>query len=522
LLSLNVHSQKRINYTAATLEFAKSIAPDAWRLLGNVVFVDRDARMYCDSAYFYQNTEDIDAFGNVRIIPDSKGNTSLTGKILHYKSADRIANITGDVVLIDDSAVLKTATVFYNMNTGMANYPGKGTIVQGKTVIVSDLGAYNKNLKEAYFKRNVVVTNPEGIIHTDTMNYNTVSKNVYFLGPTIINSPEKDTIYCEKGWYNMDNEISSYRQNAWIKGGSNIIKGDTLYYEKFTGLGKAYGHIEMRDSSQNYLLKGNYAQYNRFKNTGLVTKKAVMIQVDNKDSLYLHGDTIYYGWFTVKKDIPAAAPDSLKATPDTLSTALDTLKAASDTFKYVKAYHHVKFFRNDLQGKCDSMYYSFQDSTLQFIGSPVLWAQGNQLTAEHMKIFIKNKAMERLELTSSALIVSQEDTGKYNQIKGRDMTGYFVNNNLHKMYVKGNGQMIYFHTDRGLVVGIQKTESSDIRFFFKKNKKDKLDLDRISYINSVQGSYHPPLELKGNDLFLKDFIWLEKYRPRTWPEIFIW
>ena len=504
LLTIQVHSQKHIVYNAVTMEFSKSIAPDAYRLLGNVVFIDRAAKMYCDSAYYYSVTENIDAFGNVRIVPDSKGNTSLTGKVLHYKAADRIANILGDVVLVDDSATLTTATIFYNMTTGIADYPGKGKIVQGQTTIISELGAYNKYTKEAHFKRKVVVTNPQGIIHTDTMNYSTASKNVYFLGPTIINSTDKDTIYCEKGWYNMNNGKSSYRQNAWIKGGSNTIKGDTLYYEKFTGLGKAYGNIEMRDSSQNYILKGDYASYDRPNKTGLVTKKALMIQVDNKDSLYLHGDTIYYGYFTKLKH--------------------DSTSGVLDTFKYVKAFHHVKFFRSDLQGKCDSLYYSFQDSTLQFIGLPVLWAQGNQLTAEHMKIFIKNKQMERLELTTSSLIVAQRDSGKFDQIKGRNMTGYFVNNGLRRMNVKGNGQMIAFHKERekGPIIGIQKTESSDIKLLFKKNEKDKLGLDKISYINSVQGTYNPPFELKGGDLLLKDFIWLEDFRPKTWSEIFIW
>jgi len=195
-----------------------------------------------------------------------------------------------------------------------------------------------------------------------------------------------------------------------------------------------------------------------------------------------------------------------------------------DTFNYVKAYHHVKFFRSDLQGKCDSMYYSFKDSTLEFIGSPVLWAQGNQMTSEYMKIFIKNKEMNRMDLNNSAFIVSKakEDTGKFDQIKGRNMVGYFEKNNLRRMLVKGNGQMIVFHKDRGDIIGVQKTESSDIKLFFKKNKEEKLDLDRVIYINSVVGSFHPPTELKGSDLLLKDFIWLEKYRPRTWPEIFTW
>src|ERR1035437_926208 len=148
VLSLNIVAanaqQQKVLYNAASMQYDKSIAPDAWRLLGNVVFTDRAARMYCDSAYFFEKTQDINAFGHIRIYPDSKGNTTLTGNILHYKATDRIANITGNVVLVDDSATLTTQTIFYNMTSGVADYPGKGKIVQGKTIIISDKGAYNK------------------------------------------------------------------------------------------------------------------------------------------------------------------------------------------------------------------------------------------------------------------------------------------------------------------------------------------------------------------------------------------
>lgn len=504
--------KKRIDYSATTAEYDKSIAPDAYRLIGNVKFTDRAATMYCDSAYYYSNTENIDAFGNIRIYPDNSG-TVLSGETLHYDASMRIANIVDNVVLVSDSATLTTELISYNMNTGIATYPNKGTMVSGRNTLVSQQGSYDKNRKIAYFKHKVVVTNPQYMIHTDTMNYNTVTRVVEFLGPTVLNSPEKDTIYCERGWHNTNTDISSFRRNAWIKSGSNTIKGDTLYYEKLTGLGKAYGNIEMKDTTQNILMRGNYASYNRPKKTGLITKKAVMVQVERRgasmDSLYLHGDTVLYGVFTDYKDTTSTVPD---------------------TFNFVKAYHHVKFFRADLQGKCDSMYYSFKDSTLQLIGSPVMWAEGNQLSAEHVRLFIKNKQMDKMELTNSAFIVSKEDTARFNQVRGRDMTGYFVNNELRKMMVNGNGQMIVFHKDdtNKEIMGVQKTESSNIDIYFKRvpagkdNKNNRLTLDRIIYLNAVQGSFNPPLELKGNDLVLKDFVWLDKYRPKSWSDIFLW
>jgi lipopolysaccharide export system protein LptA len=609
VFNFSASAQKHINYKANLIEYDKKIAPDANRLIGNVVFIDRSATMYCDSAYFHNTTEDIDAFGNIRIIPD-KGNTSLTGNILHYIAKDRIANITGNVVLINDSATLRTQSLFYNMNTGVSNYPTKGTIESGQNKIVSSQGTYNKYTKQSFFKKNVVVTNPQYVIHTDTMNYNTGTKIVDFLGPTIIVSNENDSIYCEKGWYNTNNDISSFRQNAWLKYNGRIIKGDTLYFEKITGLGKAYGHIETIDTSNNIIVRGNYATYDRNKKSALVTKQAMMIQVDKNDSLYLHADTIFSGVFTVaiKKRINDTMGDSLSLNQDTtknikettknieitnaandttknikettknieetanvakeitentketpknkkaakkkkikddekkaLALSKATLKAATDstggiqdssnfvtsvdTFKFVRACHHVKFFRSDLQGKCDSMYYSFRDSTLQFLGSPVLWTGAMQMKAEHITLFTKNNVLERMELTNSAFIINQDDSVRYNQIRGRNMTGYFVKNELHHMFVIGNGQTIYFARDKnkGPIIGIQKCESTDITLRFKKKgKPEKVSLDKITYKKMVAGVFHPPQELTGNDLKLKDFEWLEDDRPKSWQDIFKW
>jgi lipopolysaccharide export system protein LptA len=569
--------KQHINYKANVIEYDKKIAADANRLIGNVVFVDRSATMYCDSAYFYTKTEDIDAFGNIRIVPD-KGNTSLTGNLLHYIAKDRIANISGNVVLINDSATLRTQSLFYNMSTGISNYPSKGTIESGQNKIVSSQGIYNKYTKQSFFKKDVVVTNPQYIIHTDTMNYNTGTKIVDFQGPTIIVSNQNDSIYCEKGWYNTNNDISSFRQNAWLKYSGRIIKGDTLYFEKISGLGKAYGHIETVDTSNNIIVRGNYATYDRNKKSALITKKAMMIQVDKTDSLYLHADTIFSGVFTVatkkrisdslalhndtiktikestqnKKETPkntientkvskkkkikdkesekkalALSKETLKAPTDTTSGNQDSSNfiTSVDTFKFVRACHHVKFFRSDLQGKCDSMYYSFKDSTLQFLGSPVLWTGAIQMKAERITLFTKNKVMERMEMINSAFIINQDDSINYNQIRGRNMTGYFVKNELHRMLVVGNGQTIYFARDKskGPIIGIQKCESTNIALQFKKKgKPEKVALDKITYIKTVAGVFHPPHELTGNDLKLKDFEWLEDDRPKSWLDIFNW
>lgn len=501
VMCLHGFSQKKIDYKADYTEgFRQADGTELKKLVGNVQFKDKSTTMYCDSAFFYDN-EDIDAFGDIRIIPQD-GKTTLTGNLMHYIGSTHVAEINQNVMLVDDKSTLTTESLFYDLKTGIANYPTKAVMVNGTDNIVSDEGAYNKNLKMAYYRYNVVVTNPQYIIHTDSMNYSTKLKTVYFLSPTHIKVNDNDSIYCERGWYNTISGISTFRQHAWMKNKEKIVKSDTLYYEKLTGIGRAYKNTRIIDTTQNVTICGNYALLNRTDHSAVVTKEALMIQVDNgKDSLFLHADTIRYGVITEKND-----------------------SLGVDTFKFIKAYYHVKFFRSDLQGKCDSLYYSFKDSTLEFISDPVLWVEGNQMTAEQIKMFIRNQQLDRMELTESAFVISQNDTIRFNQIKGRKMTGYFHNNELVKMLVKGNGQTLYFPKDgdRGKLIGVNKTESSDIVMYFKKTAKAKLSMDKLTFINAVAGSLHPPLELSRNDLLLKDFKWLENIRPKSKIEVFIW
>lgn len=52
---------------ANELEFNELITPDFQILRGDVRFRKDSMYMYCDSAYFYEKTNSLDAFGNVRM-----------------------------------------------------------------------------------------------------------------------------------------------------------------------------------------------------------------------------------------------------------------------------------------------------------------------------------------------------------------------------------------------------------------------------------------------------------------------
>ncbi|MBR1381402.1 MAG: hypothetical protein IJ554_02905, partial [Paludibacteraceae bacterium] len=53
---------------ADNLSFDEERIANAQILRGNVIFRHEEALMYCDSAYFYENTNSIDAFGQVRFV----------------------------------------------------------------------------------------------------------------------------------------------------------------------------------------------------------------------------------------------------------------------------------------------------------------------------------------------------------------------------------------------------------------------------------------------------------------------
>ena len=279
------------------------------------------------------------------------------------------------------------------------------------------------------------------------------------------------------------------------------MSGDSIGYSRNTGLGKAFGNILMSDTANNILIKGNYAEHNEITDRSLVTERAEMIQIFETDSLFLHADT--------------------------LSAITDTL-AKQDTTKNKKrmlfAFHNVKFFKTDLQGRCDSMAYSFRDSTIHLFRVPILWSGANQMTADSVSIQTANGKINHVIMRNNAFIVSLADSAnfdnsdlvRFNQIRGRNLTGYFNENKLDKIFVEGNGQTIYYAKNKEEeLTGVNRAECSDILITVEENKvKD------ISLINNPDATFYPLSELLPRELRLKGFAWHPLQRPENREAIF--
>jgi hypothetical protein len=192
----------------------------------------------------------------------------------------------------------------------------------------------------------------------------------------------------------------------------------------------------------------------------------------------------------------------------------DTVKFSNDSLaekhRMILAYRRVKFFRKDLQGKCDSLAYVSNDSLMKMFNKPVLWSDENQLTAKFIKIKISDGKVYKLQMTENSFIISKEDSLRFNQIKGKNMMGLFSENELYKIDVFGNGESVYFAKDDqdGSFIGVNKAVCTNISISIKEKKVDKITMK-----NSPDAVMYPIKELPPQELILKDFIWRGAERP---------
>jgi lipopolysaccharide export system protein LptA len=463
----------------------KQTGKDWHRLLGSVSLEHNELLMSCDSAHFFPDKNQVTAFSKIHI---EQGDTlDIFGDYLFYDGATEIAVLNGNAELVDKETHLYTNSVTYDVKNEIAQYTDSGRIINGENTLTSKIGRYYASSKLFNFKDSVKIVNPDYVMTADTMDYNTETKTAFFTGPSEMKG-DSIYLYCEKGWYDTENKITRIWKNAVIDNKKQIIHGDSLYYEEITGYGRSFGNTSISDTNNQIMVAGDYAWYYKQPERFMVTDSAVFIQFSGKDSLFLHADTI---------------------------RAVTVTDTSGKGYRLMAAYYGCRVFSNDMQAKCDSISYSFQDSVIRFYEYPVLWSEENQMTSDSMAVFTKNRQAERMELFSSAFIVSQVDTMRFNQIKGRSLTGYFKDNKLYKINIKGNGESLYYLGEGEEIMAVNKATSSDIEIYIENGK-----ISIIIENQSPEGVIDPPSESPKANPKLEGFSWFDSLRPKKISDIF--
>jgi lipopolysaccharide export system protein LptA len=517
LIPLFLSAQKKTTkieiLNADALEYDETLGKGAKRLIGNVQLKHDDANMFCDSAYFYSNNS-IDAFGNIRVLQGDS--LQLYGDSLNYNGNTKIAKLRGNIRLNSPDMSLTSNFLDYDRKKNFAYYFGGGSMVNKKenNTLTSNQGYYYPSSRSFFFKNNVKLTNPEYVMTSDTLQFNEVTEIVFFHGPTTIKAQD-NFIYCENGWYNTRKDESKYFKNAYIITGTQRIEGDTLFYNRKKGLGELTCNVLINDTAEKLQIFSDKAFIFEKSDSALITQNALLLQIFTDDTLFLHADTFIIQ--TIKDTTQTFVPDSANIIENTFEENTDSTDTKNDDKRILYAFRSVKFYKQDMQGKCDSLVYSFLDSAISMYREPIIWNEENQLTADFIKIRTYDTIVHSLYMINNAFIISEVDSIRYNQIKGKDMTGTFKNNKLNRILVEGNGQSIYYGKDEdNKFIGVNVAESTNILITIGEDK-----IENITYIGAPQATLHPLYELSQEELILDGFKWHSNIRPRNMFDLFL-
>ncbi|MFY7670894.1 OstA-like protein [Tenacibaculum sp. MEBiC06402] len=489
--ALSITAQtKKIKILSSELSTAdEKKFPGATILIGNVKVAHEGATLDCKRALLYREKNIFKAIGEVVI---EQGDSIIQySDFANYDANTKIAKSWGNVEVNDKEMKLSTDTLYFNRTEQILFYPTKGVIKDKVNTLTSNKGTYFLENKKFSAKTKVNVVNPDNILDSDHLDYYTSTKLAYIYGPsTVFNRKDSTKIYAEKGFFDTNTDISYFVKNAKLFSKDKTVEADSLYYDKKRGFASATNNIRVIDTVQKMVVKGNYAEIFELQDSLFIIKKPVAISIMEKDSLYIHGDTI----------LVTGKPEK----------------------RIIRTYHNVKIFKENLQGKCDSIHTNQATGLTQMFVDPILWSGKSQITGDsiHFKTNKTTNELDSLKVLRNSFIIQKDslDPNNFNQIKGRNMFGKFKDNDLLTMLVKGNAESLYYNRneDTQKLETITKEIASDIEFTFENN-----EVVQTKYFKETEGKTYPPSQFPEEDKKFRGFIWREDEQPKKMEDIFI-
>ncbi len=450
-----------------------------------VEFEHQGATLWCDVAIFYPKENKLIAINNVRM--QQGDSIQMDSGKLEYFGNIKLAKASKNVTLQSPDATLKTDTLYFDREKQESYYKHYGTIIDTSNVTTSKIGKYYMTTKKYQLLDSVKITNPDYKIVSDRMDYYTTSENVYMYGPTTITGKDYK-MYCERGFYETKTETGYGIKNTRIDYDNKIIVGDSLYFDKSKKFASATNNITVTDTINNGVIRAHYAEVYKELDSVFATKKAVSISVMEKDSLYMHGDTL----------MVTGKPEN----------------------RIIRAFRGAKFFKTDISGKCDSIHYEQKTGITQLITKPIVWNVDNQMTGDsiHLISNLETDKLDSLKVINNAFIISLDTIGKtgYNQAKGKNLYGKFVDNKLKIIDLVQNVEVLYYsYNDEQRLIGIDRSTCGKVNMIMENN-----EIDIITYYLKPSGITYPEGEEPEKGSKIEGFIWYGDQRIYTKDDIF--
>lgn len=491
-----------------TLRELKKDSISIQSLFGHVKLQSEKTIFYTDSLAMNHKDNFIEAFGHVHI--NDKDSTDIYSDYMKYYVDTKQILFQKNVVLKDGRGTLNTEELHYDMNMHIGDYYNGGKVMNQNTTVTSREGTYYADTRDIYFKKNVFLKDPAYELKADSLLYNSEQQMATFITTTFIKDSSGRTIHTKEGFYDLKNHRAQFGKRPTITDASETITADDIQFDDSTGFSTARGNAVFIDTVQNITMIANLMVGNKKANSFMATQKPIIILKEDKDSIYITGDTVF----------SSKIPDSVLNRPDSVQgmAVVRTAKNPNDSsLRYLQIYHHVRIFSDSLQAVADSVYYSGLDSIFRLFTNPVAWAGGFQVTGDTMYLYTKNKKPDRLYVFENSLVVGKAYTNMFNQIKGNTLNGYFKDGRIDFMRSKGSAEAVYYIKDDSMaLVGVNRVNKADIIDLIFKNKQ----LDKVVLRNDADGIMIPIRKANPDDLKLRNFKWLDNRRPKTKYEIF--
>ena len=474
---------------ADLLHFDERENPNATILNGKVHFTHQGARLYCDSAYFYEASNSFEAFGHVKMY---QGDTlSLLSDYAFYDGNEQLARARYNVVLTHKKTKLLTDSLDFDRIYNNAYFFEGGKMIDGKTTLTSDWGEYNTETKMSVFNYDVKMQSPKFFLTTDTLYYDTRISMAHIVGPSNITSGESH-IYSEQGYYDTKNDRARLMNRSVLTNGGKMMVGDSVYYDSQQGMSQAFRNVVYVDSLNRNKLTGNYGEYYDYTGYAMCTDSAVAIDYSQGDSLYMHADTFKIVTFNIETD---------------------------SVYRKIHAYHHVRAYRRDVQAVCDSLVYNSKDSCMTMYHDPSLWNNGQQLVGDQVDVYLKDSVIDHAHIYDNSFSIQQllSDTTCYNQVSSKEMFAFFVNGEIREARAKGNVLIgYYFEEGDSVPIIYNYQQTSELRMFMKGKKLESVWTPKTS------GTMYPLNQIPEDRKRLPGFMWYDYIRPLDRYDIFNW
>ena len=463
---------------------------DAQVLTGSVQFEHEGARLYCDSANFFEATNSFEAWGHVRMV---QGDTlSLTSDQGYYDGNQQMMEARDNVVLKHRTTTLYTNELYYDRIWSQGYFQNRGHLEDNNTLLFSDWGEYHTDTKMAVFFYDVTMLGDNFQLMTDSLYYDTQVKRAHIIGPSNIISGNSH-IYSEKGYYNTVTDEAELLDRSILDNKGRKLVGDSLWHSGKTGISEAFVNVIFTDSVNKTILKCEYGHDEDSVGYAMCTDKALAIDYSQRDSLFVHGDTIKVFTYNIDTD---------------------------SVYRVMHVYNKVRAYRIDIQAVCDSLVYNSQDSCMTMYKDPITWNMDHQLVGDEIRVYMKDSVIDHAHVVENAFSIEKLLVEKcFNQVSSKEMFAFFTDGQMRRAEAKDNVITIYYPEDKAdsSFVGLVYMETSELRMFMDDQRK----LSRI-WAPKSDGTMYPMSQIPPEKRYLEGFAWYDYVRPVSKDDIFNW